>query len=118
MKRILLILLSVLVLFIAGTIIYGKYNAEKARQYREKQLAERHAAYTPSEYWPDRSNVKRVVTYPKIKPVVNVKLKPSPKVLPAPPIQIVEAPIQYTERVVTARDYRQSNQPEEFFNLN
>ena len=112
MKTFFVIVVSSIALTIIGTIIYGSYNAEKARQYRNQILVSRHSAYTPNEYWPDRSDVKKVVTYPKAK-VAKAVPSPTPQpAIPAPtPTQIImvdmlnPSPTPY-KRVVNQREYR------------
>jgi hypothetical protein len=86
MKTFLVITISSVSLFFIGSIIYGSYNADKAREFRNKQLAERHASYTPNEYWPDRSDVKKVVTYAKPKVVAKTTPTPLPASTPTPSV--------------------------------
>lgn len=108
-------LLSFVILFCIGIFLYGEYNASVAKRDREQRNIGRASAYTQNEYWPDRSDVKRVVTFPKQKPKKEAK-----KEFTYTKVGIIHppsSPIEYEPRPVSARDYRESNQPDEFFKL-
>lgn len=118
MKKIVFGLLSFIILLCIGIFLYGEYNSGVAKRDREKRNMERASAYTQNEYWPDRSDVKRIVTFPKQKPKQEEAKKEEFKytkmgiIHPPSP-----SPIEYEPRPVSARDYRESNQPDDFFKL-
>jgi hypothetical protein len=117
MKRILFVLLFSILLLCAGIVIYAEHNAEVAKKARDERNKDRAYAYTQNEYWPDRSEAKPVVTFPKQKPKVETKVEKYMRTkmgIIHPP----SSPIEDEPREVSARDYRQSNQPNDFFKLN
>ena len=113
MKKILFYLLSFIILLCIGIFLYGQHNASVAKRDREKRNMEIASAYTQNECWPDRSDVKRIVTFPKQKPKKE-EFKYTKMGIIHPPSP---SPIQYEPRPVSARDYRESNQPDDFFKL-
>jgi hypothetical protein len=117
MKRILFVLLFSVLLFCAVIVLCAEHNAEIARKDREERNRERSQAYTQNEYWPDRSDVKKIVTFPKQKPKVETKQEKYMRTkmgIIHPPLSLIEDEPKQT----SARDYRQSNQPDDFFKLN
>lgn len=117
MKKILFVLLFSVLLICAGIVIYAEHNAEVARKDRIERNRDRAYAYTQNEYWPDRSDVNKIVTFPKQKPKVETKEEKYMRTkmgIIHPPL----SPIEEEPRQISARDYRQSNQPDEFFKLN
>ena len=59
------IIVGGILVYVLGSFLYGKYNANQAREYLNEKRKVSYVSSNKDTWWPNQTNAQKVVTYPK-----------------------------------------------------